>query len=131
MSEQVLFSVSNTKHRTMLAYSARKATKWVDRLRGLLFSKPLQSGDGLYIVPCQSIHMFYMTYAIDAIFLNKSCIVIACEKSIKPWHMSGFYTKAHGCLELPEGTIDQSRTAPGDLLTFKEIRLHDGLKRNS
>lgn len=131
MSKRVLYQISNLQHRTMLASEAWKATHCFDRFRGLLFSKPLNPGEGLYIVPCQSIHMFWMTYAIDVIFLNKSNIVVACEKSVKPWHLSGFHTKAHGCLELPEGIIEQSKTVPGDLITFKEVLLHDGLKRNT
>jgi uncharacterized membrane protein (UPF0127 family) len=115
----------------MLASSVRKTTGYIDRLRGLLGTKQLSAGDGLYIAPCQSIHMLWMTYAIDAIFLNKSGVVIGFEKSIKPWHLSGFYIKAYGCLELPEGTIEQSETVIGDQLIFKEVLFHDGLKRNA
>jgi uncharacterized membrane protein (UPF0127 family) len=131
MTVQRRYLVSNLKQRTTIASSARKATNYFERLRGLLFTKPLIPGEGLYLAPCQSIHMFCMTYTIDALFLSKAGVVIGCEKSVKPWRISKFYTNAYGCLELPEGTIDQSQTSPGDQLIFKELSLHESTTRNA
>ena len=39
------------------------------RLKGLLGRKKIQSGYGLLLKPCGSIHMFFMKFPIDAFFL--------------------------------------------------------------
>ncbi|PWU01020.1 MAG: DUF192 domain-containing protein [Candidatus Melainabacteria bacterium] len=111
--------VNETRQQTV-ASSARGAYGFFDRLRGLLGGPPLAAGEGLYLLPCQSIHMIGMTFPIDAIFVDKQGSVVGMVKDIKPWGISDHYWKAHGCLELPSGTIDATGTALGDRLKFEE-----------
>ena len=82
---------------------------------------PLSEGEGLYLAPCQSIHMIGMKYAIDAIFVDKKGAVVGLVKNIQPLSISDYFWKAYGCLELPSGTIDATGTMIGDRLEFKEI----------
>ena len=104
-----------------MAKSAGLAKSLFSRLKGLLGSAPLTPGEGLYLVPCSSIHMFGMRFAIDAIFVDRAGIVVGLVKDLQPGQMSGYFWRAHGCLELPAGTITATKTALGDKLTFKEI----------
>jgi uncharacterized membrane protein (UPF0127 family) len=89
------------------------------RLKGLLFTKSLPSGQALYLSPCQQIHMFGMAYALDALFLSKDGKVIGLVENLKPWRMSAMHLKATGCLELPAGTISNTKTRVGDQVVIE------------
>ena len=115
-----MLRVFNETRQQTVASSAKAAYGFFDRLRGLLGGPPLVPGEGLYLLPCQSIHMIGMTFPIDAIFVDKQGNVVGLVKDIKPWGISDHYWKAHGCLELPSGTIDATGTALGDRLKFEE-----------
>lgn len=103
----------NITRGTYIAQSARVADGFISRLVGLLSSPPLQPGEGLLIVPCNSIHMFGMKYAIDAIFFDKQWLVVGIVEGIAPGKLSKVY-RAHCCLELPVGAIRESGTEVGD-----------------
>jgi uncharacterized membrane protein (UPF0127 family) len=113
--------INNTKQ-TTLAERARVADNFLSRLRGLLFSPPLKNGEGLYITHCPSIHMFWMTYAIDAVFLDKQLNVVALVENIGPNKVSAYYKNAADCLELPVGTISGTGTQVGDLIAFENVQ---------
>ena len=43
----------------------------LSRMKGLLGRRDLPPGDGLLLRPASSIHMLFMRFAIDAVFLDK------------------------------------------------------------
>lgn len=100
----------------MLADRGRIADGFVDRLIGLLktASENFVFGDGLFIVPCNQIHMFGMKYAIDVVFVDKQGVVVGLTERIGPGQMSKMFPKAHACLELPAGVIGDTGTSEGD-----------------
>lgn len=108
--------VVNKTNERILAEHVRKADNFFSRLKGLLFSPPLETGQGLLIIPCSSIHCFGMSYPIDAVFFNKKQIVVGLVESLKPCQVSAIYWRAHGCLELPAGMIKHHGVALGDQL---------------
>lgn len=97
-----------------MADEALLADGFFRRLKGLLGTPSLAKGKGIYIVPCRQIHMFGMKYAIDCVFLDKAGTVVGIVQSIGPGALSPIFAKAHGCLELPAGTIADTGTAEGD-----------------
>jgi uncharacterized membrane protein (UPF0127 family) len=86
------------------------------RLKGLLGTKELREGDGLLIKPCNGIHMFWMKYSIDVVFLDKEYRVVHLIKGIKPWRVSPVIKEATMVLELPTGTIDRSNIKHGETI---------------
>ncbi len=98
----------------MLAERARIADAFLDRLVGLLKTSDFQVGDGLFIVPCNQIHMFGMKYAIDVVYVDKKGIVVGLAERIGPGQMSKVFPRAHACLELPAGVISDTSTSVGD-----------------
>lgn len=110
----------------MLASQARVADTFVSRLIGLLNTQSLERGEGLYIAPCNQIHMFGMKYAIDVVFLDKSGNVVGLCDSIPPGQFSALYSKAYGCVELPAGIIGDTNTAIGDIVETGEAELAPG-----
>ena len=111
-------NVVNTTRQITLATSARRANGFFARGRGLMFTGSLPEGSGLIIEPCNSIHMFFMRYPLDIIFLDKAGKVVFMYRGIKPWRMGRIVKGARLAIELPEGTIAQSGTVIGDIVTL-------------
>lgn len=90
------------------------------RNRGLLKHSSLEKGEGLWIVPTQSIHMFFMKFALDIVYLNKAKRVVKIVRHLKPWRIS-LCLRAHSVLELPAGVIDGTGTEKGDQMEFEKV----------
>jgi uncharacterized membrane protein (UPF0127 family) len=112
--------VINRTRSTVLATRAEVAGESGTRRRGLLGRTSLPQGEGLWIVPCEAVHCFFMKFTIDAVFLDKNLRVVKIRPSLKPWRIAGSL-RAHSVLELPEGTIAATGTQPGDQLEFEEV----------
>src|SRR2546427_311142 len=87
-------------------------THWA-RLRGLLGTKRLDPGHGLWLRPCRQIHMFGMRYAVDAVFLDEHQRVVRSLSELSPWRVSPRVADAESVLELPAGTVARTRLAKG------------------
>lgn len=107
--------INETRHQ-VLAKQIRKADNLFTRLRGLLFSPPLEADQSMLLTPCNAIHCIGMTYPIDAIFIDKNFVVVGLAANLKPMQFSAIYLRAHNCLELPAGVINKTGTQIGDQL---------------
>lgn len=107
-------TIENVTRGSTLATQARRAANFVTRARGLMMAPPLPNGGGLVIEPCNSIHMFFMRYPLDIVFLGKGGEVVFMYKGIKPWRMGRLVRGARLAIELPEGAIERSGTQVGD-----------------
>ncbi len=87
-------------------------------MRGLLGTTQIEQGEGLFLMPCNSIHMFGMKYAIDAVFVDRQGKVVGLVHNIKPGQCSSVFWGAKNCLELPPGTIGDTNTETGDQLEW-------------
>ena len=112
--------VLNVTNGSVVATAARRATGFLDRSRGLLGRKSLSNGEGLLLDPCSGIHMFFMRFPIDAIFVDKHENVVHLTRRIGPWRLSRYVFRARAVLELPAGTIDETGTRVGDRLSFED-----------
>ncbi len=108
--------VKNITRNTILADKCEAAKTFFSRFKGLQLRKELASGSGLLITPCNSIHMFFMRFAIDALFIDSNSKIVYIEKTIKPWRISRIVKNARSVLELPAGTAKATGSEPGDLL---------------
>jgi uncharacterized membrane protein (UPF0127 family) len=86
------------------------------RLRGLLGRRGLPVGEGLLLRPAASIHTWFMSFAIDAVFLDRSDRVLKVSSMLEPWRMSSC-RKARAVLELPAGEASRRGIRPGVSLT--------------
>lgn len=100
--------------------SIRIAATLPARLRGLLFRDPSWLGEGgvLMIVPCGSVHTFFMRYAIDVAFVDKKGKVVASERAVNP----GRVLSACGAVAVIERFADSKSRwyGNGDTLVFAE-----------
>jgi uncharacterized membrane protein (UPF0127 family) len=68
--------------------------------------------------PAGSIHMFFMRFAIDAVFCDRDLVVIDVERNLRPWRMAG-RKGAKVVIELPEGAA--AGVSAGDRLVLGTI----------
>jgi uncharacterized membrane protein (UPF0127 family) len=85
------------------------------RLRGLLGRGPLEAGQGLLLRPGNSIHMFFMRFAIDAVFLDSDDVVMDVAAGVRPWRIAG-RRGARSVLELRAGEAARHGIGAGDRL---------------
>ena len=69
----------------ILGYRAKVARTFLERARGLIGTKTLAPGEGLLIEKCNAIHTFFMSFPIDAYFLDGKNRVIKTAKMVRPW----------------------------------------------
>jgi hypothetical protein len=109
--------VLNLTRGTILATRLEAARTSATRRKGLLGRDSLLSGEGLWITPCESVHTFFMRFAIDLVYLDRKQRVRKVRSEVGPWKLSACWS-AHSILELPAGTIVATRTERGDSLEF-------------
>ena len=110
--------VKNATKNTVLAENAAVANTSATRRRGLLERGDFPRGEGLWIVPCEAVHTFWMKFPIDLVYLNKRKQVVKVRHAVPPWRVSACL-RAHSVLELPPGTARETETEPGDQLEFE------------
>ena len=85
------------------------------RMRGLLGRRELPSGEGILLKPASSVHMAFMRFAIDAVFLDVDMRVVKIAADLKPWRMAAA-RGAKSCLEIGAGEAARRGLSVGDRL---------------
>jgi uncharacterized membrane protein (UPF0127 family) len=75
---------------------------------GLMGKHGLPDGEALLIRPCDSIHMFFMRFSIDVLFLDRELNILRLIKNLAPGKVVGTVKGAFQVLELAAGTAPQS-----------------------
>ncbi len=108
--------IRNVSKNTVIAEKCEIADNFLSRFLGLMFKNELPEGNGLLITPCNSIHMFFMKFPLDIIFIDKEYNIVHLIENIKPWKFSEIIWSSNSVIELPTGAISKTRTAVGDRL---------------
>ena len=111
--------INNTTKKCILAQEAAVADKLWQRVSGLLGKKEVAPGGGLILKPCNSIHTCFMSFPIDALFVDKRGKVVKAFSGLKPFRLTPIYFNACLVIELPAGIIQSSGTSEGDTLTLE------------
>jgi len=112
--------ITNLTRNTVLGERIDVADTSAKRRTGLLKHTGLDAGEGLWIVPCESVHTFFMKFAIDLVYLGKDRKVRKVRHAVKPWRMSACLS-AHSILELPAGVAERTGTLAGDELGVETV----------
>jgi uncharacterized protein len=91
------------------------------RLKGLLGRSGLDEGDGMLFRPAGSIHMFFMRFAIDAVFCDRDLVVVGVERDLQPWKMAR-RKGAKVVIELAAGAA--GGVEPGDRLFLETATMN-------
>ena len=108
-------TVTNLSRGTVLATALEVADSGPKRNKGLLGRARLADGEGLWIIPCESVHTFFMKFPIDLVYLDRERRIKKTRNAVGPWRLSACFS-AHSILELPAGTIRETQTERGDTL---------------
>jgi len=111
--------ITNTIRNITLATKGEVADSFSNRMKGLLGRESLEKDEALVLTNCRQIHMFFMRFAIDAIFLDKTNKVVGIVQDIKPFHCSPIFWHAHLVIELATGTIKSSKTQLNDIIKIE------------
>ena len=79
------------------------AESFLSRFCGLMLRKNLPSGRGLLLAPCNSVHMGFMRFSIDVIYLDENFCIKKIVRNLRPWIGFSACFGAWGALELPNG----------------------------
>ena len=79
------------------------ADTFFTRFAGLMFRNKLPAATGLFLAPCNSVHMCFMRFAIDVIYLDKDFKIIKVVQNLKPWISVSMCRKAWAVVEMTAG----------------------------
>ncbi len=117
----------NVRDESLLAEALEVAESFGGRFMGLMGRSSLPPGGGLWLRPASSVHMLFMRFPIDAVFLGKPGAdgarrVVSVRADLRPWVGVVWWARgADGCLELPAGAAAASGTVVGDLVRLEEL----------
>lgn len=110
--------IKNTTKKSIIAKNAILCKNTLSKAIGLIFSKPKPL---IFIFKKEKIiplHMLFVFYPIDIIFLDKNKVVAEIKENFKPFT---FYTpknKAQFIIELPKGSVKKNKTEVRDKIKF-------------
>ena len=96
--------------------SLEHARSFLARAKGLLFRTGITVDHGLVLYQTNSIHMFFMLFTIDVVFLDEDKQVVALFPRRRPFSFPVWAKKAEICVELHPGVIESSGVKIGDRL---------------
>ena len=109
---------------TVLATELESGDSLWAKFMGLMGRPSLPAGSGLWLPASNGIHMMFMRFAIDAVFVGKPDAegtrpVVSVHPGLAAWRgLVPLVRGAHGVLELPVGTIAASGTVVGDRIAL-------------
>ena len=101
--------------------NVRIANTFCSRFKGLMMEKSLPQGEAM-ILDTKSIHMCFMRFPIDAVFLDKEGTVLETHEHLKPWVGTATCMKATYVIELPDRDITRLKIDIGQSIPVQELK---------
>jgi hypothetical protein len=112
--------VFNKKREKLVINKVKLCKNVFCQSKGLMFSK--KPDFGLVFVfkseKRRSLHMFFVFYPIDVLFLGSDKKVVEIKESFMPFAVYYPRKKSKFVIELPSGAIKKSETQVGDTISF-------------
>ena len=115
----------NVTRGSELADDVEVASGLWGKFMGLMGRASLADGAALWLPDSNGIHMMFMRFPIDAVFLGRPDTggarpVVAVHERLAKWTgIVPFVRGAHGVLELPAGSVAPTGTVVGDLIRLE------------
>ncbi len=112
--------IRNLTKKKIIAENTRICGDIFSKFMGLMLSKKQEKALVFEFEKEKSIslHMFFVFYSIDVLFLNEGKIVVDKKESFRPFTLYKSRKKAMYAVELPNGTIKMTKTEIGDKIEF-------------
>ena len=119
-----LLRAQNLTRSATLGDRIEVAADFWGKFMGLMGRPAIGVGEGLWLPGANGIHMMFMRFPIDAVFMGPERdgerVVLAVRPSLPIWRgIVPLIRGAKGCLELPVGAIEQSGTRVGDRVVLE------------
>lgn len=111
--------IRDITRKSILSRKPYHATGLWDRTRGMIgrdFAKC--AFDSMVFPRCNAIHTFFMSCALDVVFLDRENTVVHLAEHLKPWHPCVCKRSACSVIELPPGAIAGAGVVLGDKIAF-------------
>ncbi|HVC39273.1 MAG TPA: DUF192 domain-containing protein [Candidatus Dormibacteraeota bacterium] len=103
----------------VLARDVTVADHFGARLLGLMGRSRLDPDEGLWLVPCNSVQMFFMRTPLDIAYLDRKLRVVSCVPEMREWRFKLLPVRhAHSALELAPGSLARHGVKEGDQLSM-------------
>lgn len=89
------------------------------RMKGLLGRSGLDPSEGVLLRPASAIHMLFMRFAIDAVFVDRRLRVLRIAAQLRPWRFAG-RRGSHAVIELAAGACARAGLRVGDDLVLEQ-----------
>lgn len=110
----------NKTNKEVISENLMTADSFFKRLKGLMFTKELTEEDALHIIPCNEIHMFFMNYSIDVLYLDREKKIVHMDEGMQPGKIGKKVKNAVSVIELPDGKIKTKSLEIGQMLEFRQ-----------
>jgi uncharacterized membrane protein (UPF0127 family) len=113
-----------TRDRLLATRVETAASLWA-KFMGLMGRPNLPQGDALWLPDSNGIHMMFMRFPIDAVFVGAAGVdgrrkVLSVHRNLRAWTgLVPLVRGAKGVIELPVGTIAATRTEVGDQIALE------------
>lgn len=87
-------------------------TAW-KRFKGLMMRKEMPPGQALFLHETNSIHMCFMRFPIDAVYVDKQKSIVKIVRNLPPWTGISACLKANSVLEMKAGEAERLGLAVG------------------
>ena len=92
------------------------ANTFFKRFLGLMGRKNMEREEALVIKPCNNVHMFFMRFAIDVVFVDRDDKICYIQENLKPGQISKYVFDAIYVVELPVDSVKEKNIKIGDKL---------------
>lgn len=118
---------------TVIAREVEIADNFWRRFRGLMLRREFLDGEALLFKfersGRHSVHMFFVRFPIDLVYLDSNLKVVEIRVGLKPWRVHRSRVDSVYLIELPAGTVAQSKVVVGHEISLgKEFLNLDGNK---
>ena len=113
--------IKNLTKNKVLANDIKHCRSHFAKCRGLMFTKRLKDKGLIFYFPMEkkvSLHMFFVFYPIDVLWLNKDKEVVQMKKNFLPFSLISTEKPSCYIAELPNGIIETTNTEIGDRISF-------------
>lgn len=97
------------------------ADTFFKRFIGLMGRKKISRGHGLLISPCNSIHMLFMRFAIDVVYLDENFVVKKIVRNLPAWIGLSICFGAKSVVELAAGEVDRLKIEVGQKFSQNKL----------
>jgi len=107
------FQLVRVSDKAVLLPRLEMATSFASRFLGLQFRSKLETGHGLLLCPCSSLHTGFMRFPIDVVMLDRQGMVLGVRRNMRPWRILFCVSGTYQVIETAADSVD---VEPGQVL---------------